>query len=212
MTNTNVGFSLTGQINRTAMAAALGVALSLVGGLAWASSFLRSQQARTLSFCVLVSLFAASGILINNTIASFWVSAYREQQQILADIRQTFPALPVGTTFILDGVCPYVGPGSVFEAPYDLAGALGIHYQDAALRADVVRPNLEIREEGLATSYYGRDHLYSYGRLLIYNVQYKVSSQLTDREAAESYFRRFNPDWGHACPGTGPEGYGVRIF
>ncbi len=211
--NTSAGNSATGLDNRVAIAAAVGVALSLVGGIGWVSTLLPSDQLRRCFFCMVVALLCTSGFLIINTIASFWIAAYRQEQEVLADIRQQFPTLPAGSTFILDGVCPYVGPAIVFESSWDLAGALLMIYRDYTLRADVVTPNLWVTENGLTKSlYWGAivDH-YPYEKLFVYHFGRKVTYQLPDAEAARLYFQTFNPDYSNGCP-EGHEGHGVSIF
>ena len=211
LTNYNVLFTPTGIANRTAIAAAVGVALSLVGGLGWVSTLLPSGQSRKGFFCALVALLCVSGFLINNTLASFWATAYRQEKEILADIYQQFPTLPKGGTLILDGVCPYVGPAIVFESCWDLAGALVMHYRDYTLRADVVTPNLEVREDGLYTSLYGAKYRYPYDKLFVYHFGQKVARQLTDAETARRYFQQYNPDLSSGCA-RGHEGHGVPVF
>src|SRR5688572_26422553 len=98
LTNYNVIFTPTGIGNRTAIAAAVGIALSWVGGLGWLSTFLSARYWRQRVFCALITLLGVSGFLINNTIATFWMVAYRQERMILADIFQRFPSLPVGST------------------------------------------------------------------------------------------------------------------
>ena len=117
LTNRNVHVGVTTGIgNRIAIAAAIGVALSLVGAFGWISDIWTSIRTRRLCFCALVTVFCMSGFLINNGVASFWITAYEKQQVVLADIKREFPTLDAGTRFILDGVCPYVGPAVVFES------------------------------------------------------------------------------------------------
>jgi hypothetical protein len=211
-TTSITGPTPTGISNRLSMAASAGVALTVVGGLVELSSLWRAAKLRSLCFCVLVSLFGTSGFLINNTIASFWVAAYREQQVVLADIRQQFPTLPGRTVFILDGVCPYIGPASVFEAPYHLEGALRIMYDNPFLEADVVRPSLVAQDNGLVVVFNGRRYHYPYEGMVIYDSARKVSFDIPNKDAADHYFETINPDRGHRCRGTGLEGYGARIF
>jgi hypothetical protein len=49
---------------------------------------------------------------------------------------------------ILDGICQYVGPGSVFENCWDLAGALQVEYSEQNIQADVVTLKLKLRTMG----------------------------------------------------------------
>lgn len=209
----NAQNSPTGISNRVAIAAAVGVAFSLVGGLGWVSMLLPSGSLRRRFFCMLVALLCTSGFLINNTVAVFWIDAYRQEKEILADIRQRFPTLPHESTLILDGICPYVGPAIVFESNWDLAGALMMIYRDYTLRADVVTPNLEIKEDGLSTLLYGSiESHYPYGeKLFVYHFGRKMTYQLPDAQAARLYFQTYNPDHGSDCP-QGKEGHGVPVF
>jgi hypothetical protein len=211
LTNYNVQFTPSGIANRTAMAAAAGVAVSLVGSISLVGVLLPAGRLRGSFCCLWVSLLCACGFLINNTLASFWTAAYRQEQEILADIRGRFPTLPPGTTLILDGICPYIGPAIVFESSWDLAGALMMYYQDKTLRADVVTPNLKIEEDGLSTSLYGTKHHYPYGKLLLYHFGRKITHQATNAQIARSYFQSVNPDFGNGCP-RGHEGLGVPVF
>jgi hypothetical protein len=214
LTNTNALITPTGINNRIALASAVGVAISLVGGIGYASTFLPSNQLRRRGFCILIALLCTSGFIINNTLASFWVDSYRQQQAIIADIRQRFPTLPSESTLILDGICPYAGPAVVFESSWDLAGALMIFYRDRSLHADIVTPNMKIEEDGLASIMYGganyTHHPYS-NKLFVYHIGRKTTHYLTDVQAARRYFQTFNPDFDNDCP-PGREGFGVQLF
>jgi hypothetical protein len=209
----NAQSSPTGISNRVAIAAAVGVAFSLVGAVGWVSAFLPSARLRRQFFSMAVAMLCTSGFLIINTVASFWVDAYRKEQAILVEIRQRFPTLPSGSTLILDGICPYVGPAIVFESNWDLAGALMMLYDDLTLRADIVTPNLKVKEDGLSTLLYGSLHShYPYDeKLFVYHIVRKATHRLTDAKAARRYFESFNPSHDNDCP-TGREGHGVPIF
>ncbi len=207
-----VGFSTTGINNRTAIAASVGLAMSLVGGLGWASSLLLSIRWRRELFCGLLALLCTSGFLTNNTIASFWLAAYRQQKQVLAGIRQELPSLPSHTVLILDGVCPYIGPGIVFECYWDTGGALKMLYHDPTLEGDVITRKLKVEDQGLVTRIYGWERRYPYGRgLILYNFARKTVHELSDVETARHYFWTFNPDYGNGCP-RGAESLGVPLF
>jgi hypothetical protein len=210
--NVESDLTTTGVANRIAIAVAVGTAMSIVGCLGWICSLMRFAKVRAASFCVLLALYCTSGFIAINTLASFWVAAYRQQQLILADIRNSYATLPSGATLILDGACPYVGPGVVFEGIGDLDGALQILYGDPTLRANIVTPKLGITEKGLSKSIYGLESFYPYGQnLLVYNFAQKIRYRLIDAGAARLYFRSFNPDRTSGCP-TGQEGFGVPIF
>lgn len=210
----NAQISATGIANRVSTAATLGVALSLVGGAALATSLLRSVRWRDLLFSCLIASLCAGGTLTIGTLAAFWAAAYDEERAILSEIRQQFPTLPPETTLLLDGVCPYVGPAIVFESNWDLAGALRLLYRDWSLRADVVTPHLTVTEQGIATSLYHGSIQASYpydDRLFVYHRVRRTSHPLPDAESARAYFAGFNPDRDSGCP-RGREGEGVPVF
>jgi len=208
---TRVQFTPTGIGNRTTMAAAVGVALFMVGAAGLASGIGNSRKLARLSFCLLLALSCTSGYLINNTIASFWIAAYRAETEVLADIRERVPKLPARSTLFLDGVCPYIGPAIVFESSWDLAGSLAPIYSDQTLRADVVTPRMNIGEDGIRKSLYGVEHRYPYDNLFVYHFGQKSLHRLNDASSAHAYFHSANSHLQQSCPQS-YEGHGVRIF
>src|SRR4029077_14218175 len=72
--------SPTGAMNRINGAAAIGVALSFVGFVGLVSRCFRKEEGTRNLFCGLIALLFASNIIVNETIASFWVRAYKRQQ------------------------------------------------------------------------------------------------------------------------------------
>jgi hypothetical protein len=211
LTNQNAAIASTGINNRIAIAGAAGVAISFVGIIGLVGTFFRSEHGLRVILSLLVAFICASGFLTNNTIASFWSIAYKKEKEILANIRETFPTLPKGSIFFLDGVCPYAGPAIVFESHFDLAGALSMIYKDYSLRADVVKPNLKITDGGLITSMYGFNFKYPYEKMLIFNYESKNIHKLNNVEDAMSYFQNAVPSNRNSCP-LGYEGHGVKIF
>jgi hypothetical protein len=135
-------------------------------------------------FCAMVTLLCISGCLIINTLAGFWAAAYSLERGILGGVRAQFPTLPAGSTFILDGFCPRVGPAVVFRYSWDLEGALPTLYRDPRLRADIVTPRLKVAEEGLSETIDNEISLYAYGdNLLAYHVSRKAVYLLVDVES-----------------------------
>jgi hypothetical protein len=207
----NADYSTTGISNRVAIAAALGIALGWVGGIVAIVAPITRQRLRAAAFAGGVAAAAGVCILIVGTIGLFWAEAYRQEQHVLDEIRSAFPHLPPETTLILDGVCPYVGPAIVFDASWDLAGALRIMYGDDTIRADIVTPNLRTEETGLKVPAYGVVTEYPYRRLLLYHVGLRRPFAFDDADAARRYFQTHNPTQDSHCP-PGREGHGVRIF
>jgi hypothetical protein len=97
--------------------------------------------------------------------------------------------LPRGSTLLLDGACPYVGPAIVFESSWDLEAALRIIYKDSSLNADIVKPNLRIGEEYLSTFIYSFEEKYPYGNLFIFNSKNNLTYRLKSKEDAELYLK-----------------------
>jgi hypothetical protein len=160
----------------------------------------------------MVALLCVSGFIINNTVAMFWVDAYQQEKAIINDIRTHAPKISPGTTLILDGTCPYIGPAIVFDNQWDLSDALKYYYDDPTISADVVRPNLTITETGLSSYSYGVTDIHPYGdKLLLYNFQQKLMMKLTDADATRHYFQMNNPHRDNGCA-PGSEGIGVEIF
>jgi hypothetical protein len=207
-----IQFTPTGLWSRTSIAAAAGVSLTFVGAAGSIAGYPRSAAARAGLFCGIVALLCASGVLILNAISSFYVAAYREERAILASIRRAIPKLPPGSTLILDGVCPYVGPGIVFESNWDLEGALRTMYGDATLRADVVTPRMSVDDDSLSTRIYGaNEKRYPYHGLVMFHPGRGSVRWIANAAEARGYFSEFNPDLTGGCPG-GTEGHGVAIF
>lgn len=205
-------FTPTGSNNRVGIAAALGVAMVFVGAIGWVSSIPRSRRLGRFVFAQLIALICVCGFVINNIIARFWIAAARQQPKVITALRQQFPALPSGTTLILDGICPYIGPGVVFETSWDVGGMLQVVYRDSTLRGDIVTPDLEVRPSGLYTTIYGETTHYPYDdRLWLYNLELRKTYRLTNEVAALRYFNAFRPDGTRECP-AGEEGVGTRIL
>ena len=208
LTNYNVQFTTTGIANRSAIAAALGAALCIVGAIGSLASVSAAPRVARVVFAALLAGVAGCGFLIVNTLAQAWVDAYRIERRTLADIQQRLPSMPPRSTLILDGVCPYVGPAIVFESNWDLAGALQVVYHDETLAADVVTPRLVVGAEGLTTRIYGRATTYPYGTALFVFVAGRGDVvPLPDAAAARAYFA--GSAHARSCP-AGMEGMGVR--
>ena len=210
LTNYNVQFTTTGIANRTAIVAALGAAMCMSGGLGLLAALLRTPRARTMAFAGLLSVYTASGFMIVNVIAAYWIDAYAAEQETLGRIRERLPTIPSHSTLILDGVCPYLGPAIVFEADWDLAGALQVMYGDLTLAANVVSPRLRIDESGLSFTLYNQPTRYPYSsRLFVYDARTGEMQGIPNRETADAYFAKSRR--AGSCP-TGHEGVGVDVF
>jgi len=203
--------SPTGMSNRINGAAAIGVALAFVGFVGLFSSCFRKQEVQRNLFCGLIALLFASNIIVNETIASFWVRANKRQQTILQAIYRSFPQLRPGSIVLLDGVCPYDGPAIVFESYYDLWGALASHYHDLTLRADVLTSELRVGTAGISIFLYNWSN-YPYGEnVFVYRFDHGMVYAIPNAEAAHHYFEIIRSSWNNYCP-PGKPGMGSQIF
>jgi hypothetical protein len=111
----------------------------------------------------------------------------------------------------LAGVCPYIGPGIVFEGGSDMSGALQLLYQDSSLHGDVVTPRLKVHQDEIETRIYGHIRYYPYGpNLKLYDFRTHAIYALPNLSAALEHFAMMGP--AHTfCP-DGNEGDGVPIF
>jgi hypothetical protein len=211
LTTSDIGFDTTGINNRTAIAATTGVAWTFVAAIGWVTTWLRNEARRAQAFCALTALLAATGCLVTNGIATFWVQAAERQEVVIDAVRRAAPSLPPGTTVLLDGVCPYVGPSIVFETWWDAGGMLRLRYGDRSLTGDVIKANTEVTPGGVRTILYD-DVIQTYpfsGRLRVVDVATGQLHTLDTIEAARRYFAESRAV--AECP-PGREGYGVRIF
>lgn len=208
----NAAVSSTGANNRSAIASSAGLAFVIVGLTGWLSSLIRPGGRRLLVFAGSLALACAIGVLIINTVATFWIAASERQQQVLATLQEQVPELPPGTSLLLDGVCPYVGPAPVFETWWDMTGMLRILYNDPSLAGDVVTRKVSLREDGVYTRIYG-DLVgpYPYEKLVVFNLQRGQLEPLPGPFAARRYFEMNNPTGeGNCRPST--EGVGEALF
>lgn len=210
LTNGNVQFSPTGIANRTAIAAALGVMLSLAGAAALATRWFRSAW-RPWVYSLPIGLMGACGCFVLNGLSTDWAEAYQKQARVLRAVAAVSPDSPPGGTVLLDGVCPYTGAAPVFESSWDFSGALSLFYKTPTyLRGDIVSSRLAARADGFHVVHYlGEEHFYPYAEdLVIFRATDRTLHRIPNRDAAESYLKRpANAN----CPESMP-GIGVTIF
>lgn len=201
----SIVFAPTGMGNRALAAAAPGVALIFVSaaGLAARTAPLRLREP---AFALLVAAIAAAGIGRTAHVLDHWAAAPALQRAILERARADLAGLPANSTVILDGVCPYHGPGVVFEAWWDTGPALSLAL-GKALQGDVVSPRMRLTASGIETSIYRQLRVHRYGgRLYAYHPALRLVAPLGSREAAAAYFaqpeRRFECPAGYVARGV----------
>jgi hypothetical protein len=189
-----IGFSSTGIANRSAIAASVGLAVTIVAVVGWLSLLSSREEIGRRAFAGTVALVCVSGFLTINVLADSWGGAWVKEQAILARINAAFPDIPSNSALILHGVCPYVGPGIVFESSWDLAGALQVRYHDPAIAADITSSRLTIAPDGLQTTIYGgKPRTYPYGpHLMLFDYRDRAVVPLPDAESAWRELRK-NP-------------------
>lgn len=209
-TNYSIAFTTTGIANRVSIGASLGIAVILIALITGICLFIKNKNLRSIFFSLAFTGLCVSGFIINTTISYFWIKADQAENEILTEIKNQFPTLPDSTRFMLDGVCPYIGPAIVFESNWDLAGAMRIAYAKKDLKADIITPGLVITEEGLVTSLYEEKYFYPYD-ILIYNYSEKKSFLISDMDNVIKYFKAVDSNYNGGCS-YGHEAHGVEIF
>ena len=99
----------------------------------------------------------------------------------------------------------------VFEASWDLAGALTVQYHRSGARADVVTPSMRLEPAWLVTTLYDEIKLYPYRGLLLYDARRATLEPIGDVAAARRYFASYDPDLSGGCP-PGRISHGVALF
>ncbi len=199
-----------GPNNRAAIAGTVGFAVSVIGGLGIFTSLFPRVWRKTI-FCTAVAFTSMSGALIIATLGNFWIESFRMQKEILSDIQDHVPAIPAGASLILDGVCPYNGPAPVFNATWDLSGALSLVYGHLGVKANIVTQWMTVKQNGLSIPTYAARVIYPFGKLYVYHYGRKTSYALPDAQAAQTYFDEISTDRVDRCP-PDDDGNGVDVM
>jgi hypothetical protein len=182
-----MSFSPTGIGNRALVAAAPGVALIMVAAVRFVGEFVNAKR-RSLCYSLAVVPIAFFGTLRILQIEEYWTEAPAIQERILAAARHDLRDVPPQSFVMLDNVCPYDGPAVIFEAPWDVSGALSLA-AGKTIRGDAVSSRMSLRRDGLATSIYGESAFYPYGsNLYVYDPDRHRLVALGDFAAARRYF------------------------
>jgi len=199
----------TGVNNRVAIAAAVPVAISWASLAALLSSvFLRGAISNRV-FCILVALLCASACLITNTVSSFWIVAAQKRSEILRDMKENFRP-PKGSSVLLTGLCAWEGPGIIFEADWDVTGALALLYEDSTIKGEVLWPWMKTQEQGIES---GKNVIYSFASLYSYDVRTKQATHISDAKTAAFQIEKTIEDdvKSHGCLSTG-FGTGLAVW
>lgn len=201
-------FSAIGMANRVLVAAAIGVALLILAGIATVTNAL-PQRARKAAVCAATAALVAAGAYRIWMIERYWTEAPALQARILENARHDLRAVPAGSTVIVDGICPYHGPAVVFETWWDLGPALTLML-GRKLEADLLNGRSQLQPDGLRTWVYGDSRLYPFGSdLYLYNPALRSHVGLSDLASARSAIARWGTPW-RKCP-PGEEGQGEFI-
>jgi hypothetical protein len=199
-----------GPNNRAAIAGTVGFAVSVIGGLAMVTS-LSPRLWRKMIFCTVIALISMSGALIIGTLGNFWIESFRMQKEILSDIQDHVPAIPAGASLILDGVCPYYGPAPVFNATWDLSGALSLVYGHLGVEANIVTQSITVEQNGLSVPASADRVIYPFGNLYVYHYGRKTNYVLPDAQTAQTYFDEMSSDREYRCL-PDDDGNGVDVM
>jgi hypothetical protein len=198
----------TGVNNRVAIAAAVAVAISWASLAALLSRIFLRRVISNRVFCSLVALLCASACLITNTISSFWVVAAQKRSEILREMKENFRP-PRGSSVLLTGLCAWEGPGIIFEADWDVTGALALLYEDNTIKGDVLWPWIKAQEQGIDSG----KNVYSFASLYSYDVRTKQAAPISDEKTAAFQIEKTKEDdvKSHGCLSSG-FGTGLAIW
>jgi hypothetical protein len=197
LTGANIYFTSAGMDNRVNIIAALGMVLIALALVLRVLQFFPTERRATI-FAFLVALLAAVGTFITTTIAGYWQEAADRQRDILSALTATLPEDPARMTVILDGTCPEVGPGIVFDVDYDLGGALQTIYHDATIQGAEMTPDVSLQSRGLVLTThvynYAGSLLYPYNRrLVVFDSRRRKLYALANLRDARAYFASRQP-------------------
>jgi hypothetical protein len=199
-----------GANNRAAIAGTVGFAVSVIGGLGIFTSLSPHVWRKTI-FCTAVAFISMSGALIIAVVGNFWIESFRMQKEILSDIQDHVPAIPAGASLILDGVCPYNGPAPIFNATWDLSGALSLVYGRLGVEANIVTQWITVEQNGLSIPTYADRVIYPFGKLYVYHYGRKTRYALPDAQTAQIYLDEISADRVDRCP-PDDDGNGVDVM
>jgi hypothetical protein len=206
----NAFITATGQANRIAIAAALGLALLLTGLAGLLRALTGGERVGAFLFTAAVSACVATGSVLLQAQARYWTAARHEQEALIQRLSQRVLHLPAGAHLLIDGPCPHAGPAPVLEGALDATGLLRFLYRDPTLVGDMVTPKLRLADEGVVTSLYAQRLLHPYDRLHVFHVASGRLHRLSTRAQASAYFNELSTR-GEICPPAG-DGRGVSVF
>jgi len=206
---TDLGLSDVGLDNRTAVAAAIGIAFAFAG-LAGGVAGFAPRGIRSPAISVAVAAVFALALLVTLRAADDWRAAARAQDRVVTAVRAVAPRLPAnGARLLIDGACPYVGPAPVFERRLDTSRMLQSVLGDPAAEGDVLRPGSTLDAGGFSASAYAVPSRVAYGPgLFVLDVPAREIVPLPDATAAAGYLAAHPASSLAACPPS-REGQGV---
>jgi hypothetical protein len=192
LTGANISFTSVGMDNRVNVIAAVGMALIALALVLRGLEFLSAPR-RPSWFAGAVALLAAVGAFVTTTIGGYWQEAAGRQREVLSGLRATLPTDPAQMTVVLDGTCPEIGPGIVFDVHYDLGGALQTIYRDASVQGVVMTREFSVQPRGIVLTTrvynYSGSRLYPYEpTLVLYDARSRQLHSLASLRDARAYF------------------------
>ncbi len=126
------------------------MAVSIVAAVLFVASLFRGdRQFGRWFFCGTIALLSGLGVLVTETVAMFWIDASRQQETVMAALRPLLAEVPDDSTILLDGVCQYDGPGTIFETSFDTTAAIQIASGNPTLRGDITRRGMTATASGI---------------------------------------------------------------
>ena len=105
---------------------------------------------------------------------------------------------PTGSSVLLTGYCPWIGPGIVFETDWDVTGVIGLLYRDRSLNGNVLRPWMVAEKDGLRAG----DSFYPFTSLYVYDVRTMRVLQVAEQDAARQLLETMVSEDSAGCAGN----------
>ena len=183
--------------NRMTIGAAIGAALVMVGGVFLLACFVRKPALRVPFSVGLLAVVCALNQICISSFGEYWVRARTQQSELISDVLRNIRPLE-GTTILLDGFCPRIGPAMSFANNLDTSAAFRMALGDNDITIDIASLGAVAGTNSIVLSPgdYGPARQYAFGeKLWLDNLGRRTAYRLTDSLVADRYLETAS-----ACP------------
>jgi hypothetical protein len=193
-----VDFFSTNLVNRITIGAAIGAALVMAGCVQLLASLFQPARLRLYLFVTLMAVVCALNHICVCSLAEYWARARAQQDEIVSEVRSIVRP-PAGTTLLLDGFCPHIGPAVSFVNEGDTSPAFWMALGDSTVNGDIASFGSEVGTDSIVLppeDPWWPARQYAFGeKLWLYDVGRRTVYRLSDSLEAKRDLRTAN-----ACP------------